>query len=540
MTVKSEVFSEPLNAWTGMRLAYWAYPHEASIKTEEQAKELAAYPAGWRWAKPSVDLPEDFPVAQYDNAEKPTKVVQEGWNTQHNESATLENMFRVSINETSREISFDFKGSDAWSNWKSDLGNSGASEFAQIQAKAQAAFDAISKDPRFEGYTFAATGHSLGGGMAQSFALKNNIDAYVYNSLPIARDTIEGDYFKDVGGFDAALAAYKASDRKVHDVRTPNDIATYWYDGFHQQKYLSELTGQGHDMLPGARMPDFLKTVILLSGEGTLVGGAIMGKDHTMGSIIRTSVGLGIDTEGRYVRPKGHTVFPEVPYEARKRFAELGASRVIEVRKDQNSDPQDPALFHLRREDDSRQRIRVWPNGQTEIDHWSPDGKHIQVELNARDGSPATFRELDRQGQTLSTWEVAMREAGPSQGDTRLASDALTPEQMQVFVNASEQVADPLIARGLKGPEVAQVCAATVAECTRRSCMAQADRFLVSHDGEQVGVMNPGGQMLAEVQVGDALTQPAQAHFQDAVQAADSLAQGRGTGEEAPVQALAA
>src|SRR5690606_20380572 len=127
-------------------------------------------------------------------------------------------------------ITFDFKGSDAWSNWKSDLGNAGASEFAKIQAQAQTAIEALQTDERYKNYRFAATGHSLGGGMAQSFALRNNVDAYVYNSLPIARDTINGDYYSSVGGFDAAVARYQASGRQVHDVRTPNDIATYTFD----------------------------------------------------------------------------------------------------------------------------------------------------------------------------------------------------------------------------------------------------------------------------------------------------------------------
>ncbi|MBV1733928.1 MAG: hypothetical protein KUA38_16955, partial [Hydrogenophaga sp.] len=132
-----------LDARIGMRLAYWAYEH----KDIPEAEKVAKYPEPWRHAKPGVDLPgADFKVLQKDPATG--KVTQEGWNTQHNAEGQLENQFKVSINDKTHEITFDFKGSDAWSNWKSDLGNAGASEFAKIQEQAQRAFDALKNDER--------------------------------------------------------------------------------------------------------------------------------------------------------------------------------------------------------------------------------------------------------------------------------------------------------------------------------------------------------------------------------------------------------
>ena len=153
-----------LDARVAMALSFWAYPHQ----NVEEARKVAEYPEPWSYATPGRDLPPDWPTAQHDAS---GKLTQEGWNTQHNAEGKLENQFKVSINETTKEITFDFKGSDAWSNWKSDLGNAGASEFAKIQAKAQAAHEALKNDERFKDYRFAATGHSLGGGMAQSFEI---------------------------------------------------------------------------------------------------------------------------------------------------------------------------------------------------------------------------------------------------------------------------------------------------------------------------------------------------------------------------------
>ena len=128
----------PWNRWgakVGLHLAFWAYPH----KDVKKAEEVANYPPPWEHAVPGKLLPADWPAPVKDTN---GHLLQDGWNTQHNADGTLENQFMVSINRKTNQISFDFKGSDAWSNWGSDLGNAGASEFAKIQAKAQAAAEA--------------------------------------------------------------------------------------------------------------------------------------------------------------------------------------------------------------------------------------------------------------------------------------------------------------------------------------------------------------------------------------------------------------
>lgn len=140
--------------------------------------------------------------------------------------------------------------------------NSGASEFAKIQAKAQQAFDLLDADPRYKSFAVSTTGHSLGGGMAQAFALKNGLDSQVYNSLPIASATLTSGYFGP-GGYEAALAKYIADGHAVDDIRTPNDIATFYYSRESAGIYLSDKTGQDVTMLPGAFMPAAIKTALL-------------------------------------------------------------------------------------------------------------------------------------------------------------------------------------------------------------------------------------------------------------------------------------
>ncbi len=515
-----------LDASIGMRLAYWAYEH----KDIQEAEKVAKYPEAWRHAKPEVDLPgSDFKVLQKDPATG--RVTQEGWNTQHNADGQLENQFKVSINDKTHEITFDFKGSDAWSNWKSDLGNAGASEFAKIEAKAQVAYEYLRQHPDYKDYRFAATGHSLGGGMAQSFALRNTIDAYVYNSLPIARETIRGDYYKDVGGYDAALARYQASGRQVHDVRTPNDIATYNFEGVWQGQYLSRRMGQEPTILPGPAIPNFLKTAFMLSGSGTLVAGAIMGQDHANQALFDAQQGLSVDVRGRYRIPDGHVDFSRVPPGARQLFARLGASPVIKARCVATSDDVSPFdRFHVQHEDGSAEHIAVNPRtGEVEIDHYDKSGKRSLIEMNGRRAQPARVTEFDAGGKPVSTLNVAMRE-GPSTGGLeqtqmalsqvrqppREAAPALSPAQQVQYAQAYRQTSEALQHHGLNPTQVRQVCAAAVAHCARVA-QGEPERFLVSKDGQRLAVMHEG-HILSEMPIAPALARGTEAHLAQAAQ----------------------
>ena len=515
-----------LDARIGMRLAYWAYEH----KDIPEAEKVAKYPEPWRHAKPGVDLPgADFKVLQKDPATG--KVTQEGWNTQHNAEGQLENQFKVSINDKTHEITFDFKGSDAWSNWKSDLGNAGASEFAKIQEQAQRAFDALKNDERYKDYRFAATGHSLGGGMAQSFALRNNIDACVYNSLPIARETIRGDYYKDVGGYDAALARYQASGRQVHDVRTPNDIATYNYEGVWQGQYLSRRMGQAPTVLPGPSMPNFLKTALVLSGSGTLVAGAIMGQDHANQALFNAQQGLAVNAQGRYRIPEGHADFARVPPEARQLFARLGKSPVIKSSCVATSDDVSPFdRFHIRHEDGSQEHIGVNPrSGEIEIDHYDKKGLRTLIEMNGRRAQPARVTPFDAEGKPLKTGTVAMREGAPPSGQeqTRMAqaeprkpatesAPALSPAQQVQFSLAYRQTSEALQRQGMTPTQISQVCATAVAHCARVG-QGEPERFLVSKDGQRLGVVHEG-RVLSEMPIAPALARSTEAHLGQAAQ----------------------
>ena len=451
------------------------------------------------------------------------RLAEEGWNTQHNAEGKLENQFQVSVNRETHEITFDFKGSDAWSNWKSDLGNAGASEFAKIQAKAQAAYEYLKDNPDYKDYRFATTGHSLGGGMAQSFALRNNLDAYVYNSLPVARDTIEGDYFKDAGGYAAALARYRASGRQVHDVRTPNDIATYFYGGVRQDQYLSQHVPPGPTMLPGSSLPTPLKTVLMASGSGTLVAGSVMASDHANKALVDGQQGLSVGKDGRYIIPEGHADFAQLPPGARKLFARLSESPVVKTICSETRGPSSPCdRFVVTREDGSQQHISVdSSNGGIDIDHYGKDGRHMRIEMNERRHQPARVTEFDAQGKPVHSETVALR---VEESGTRTAAKSLSPEQQAQFVMAWRQTGDRLRDAGLSPAEVGQVCAAAVGHCARHGEKGPPEQFLVSKDVQRLGVMHPGRQ-LSELDIPQALHRSIEEHFAAASQPSAQAAQ---------------
>ena len=492
----------PLDAAVAMRLAFWSYPH----RDIEAAEKIAKYPDSWEHAKPGKHLPANFNGYTPAQAGQPA---QEGWNTQHNAKGELINQFKVSINKEARQITFDFKGSDNVSNFKSDFGNAGASEFARIEAQAQRALEAMKENPDFKGFSYATTGHSLGGGMAQSFALRNNLDAYVYNSLPIARDTIQGDYFQAAGGYGAALARYQASGRTVHDVRTPNDIATTTYDSVMRNQYLSDVVPPGPQRLPGAAIPGALQGVALSHPLSAAVVLGLAANDHTMGTTFDAQHGLGIDPRtGRYVVPEGHVSFAAIPPGVRKELAGLSSSPVTKVFQSEHGGTHDGATsayhrFELSRQDGSTQRLSIHvATGEVELDHRHADGRRTEVKLDPRHPQGMQIREFP--AETLGP-ETAHRQHPAS----------LTLNQQRQLQDIHARLAPGLGARGYSAEQIGQLSAATLAHLERHSALGEAQGIHLSKDGTRIAVRHEHHQ-LSEIRVADALQRSTGEHLQAA------------------------
>ncbi|MFM0085204.1 hypothetical protein P0D72_41120, partial [Paraburkholderia sediminicola] len=140
--------------------------------------------------------------------------------------------FTVFIDTITKTVLFAFKGTDSLTALASDLVNQGTDDWENIRPQAQEELTLLQGDPAFAGYTFVADGHSLGGGMAQTFALENNLDGFGQNSLPIASGAIDKDY---KGNTDAALTAFttyeSSSTLSFQELNVNGDIATWWYQG---------------------------------------------------------------------------------------------------------------------------------------------------------------------------------------------------------------------------------------------------------------------------------------------------------------------
>lgn len=361
---------QPLNAQTGMALAYWGYTPPTNVQ-----EQVMPMPPGWDPLKASY--------------------ITKGWNTQADESGAIQNQFNVYVNRTTKEVVISFKGSDAGSNWSSDLINAGASEFSKIRDQAQTALTNIQNDDRLTGYTISTAGHSLGGGMALSFAVRNGLNAYVYNSLPIPRDTINGEYYTPVGGFDNALQKWLDDGHIVADVRTQNDIATYYYNNLYKGFYLSA----SPTMLPGAAIPDPVKFSLLAStftgSPAGLVGLGIMGSDHTMGNLRDASAGLGLDQEGNFIIPEGSQDFALLPASVRTEIGNLNSTPIVEVHKDGD-------FWIISHQDGAKEWAGIDPSGIATLSTLSGANGRTELAINTHSPtSPVTVSKFDNNGDLI-------------------------------------------------------------------------------------------------------------------------------------------
>lgn len=360
---------------TGMALSYHGY--EVPANPQQQALQL---PSGWLIPPTIGNLGVD-------------------WNVQKNANGQVENQFNVIVNNDPgiKQVVISFKGSDNLNNFASDFANAGAAEFAKIQAQAQDAYKALTEPGSpYAGYTISVAGHSLGGGMAQSFAVKNGLDAYVYNSLPIANDTINGSYFGGSAGFAAALAAWRVNNR-VEDVRTPNDVATWYYSSIYRGTYLSE----NPTVLPGVPLSAEAKNAVLAIAAAAPPVGVLFliltGSAHTVGALRDAATGLGIGSDLRYILPAGSQLFWDIPVQIRREWGLLSDSPPISISLNGR-------FWIVERSDGSKQWVEVDGQGNATITSiGDQDGGSRELSLNINNPAAGlTVIKRDSTGTVIS------------------------------------------------------------------------------------------------------------------------------------------
>jgi len=132
-----------------------------------------------------------FSDAAYSAAGRSTAALGPNWHEDTSLSvATASNQMRAFVNDTTKQVVFAFKGTDNLSNGVSDIVDSGASAYLEIHDALNTSYSSATAN--YSGYQILTDGHSLGGGMSQSFALEHGLNGYGQNALPIASGTFSG------------------------------------------------------------------------------------------------------------------------------------------------------------------------------------------------------------------------------------------------------------------------------------------------------------------------------------------------------------
>jgi Ca2+-binding RTX toxin-like protein len=145
--------------------------------------------------------------------------------------------YRIFVNDTTHEAVIAFKGSSTLADFQSDIQDSGWTQYQAIHDDALAARNYL-KD-HLSKYKIYSVGHSLGGGMAQSFALEFNLDGFAQNSLPVSSGFI-AKYFSNKIITDV-VNLYK-DDHKFVITNVSGDIATLKYSTIEHQLYIATET----------------------------------------------------------------------------------------------------------------------------------------------------------------------------------------------------------------------------------------------------------------------------------------------------------
>ena len=137
------------------------------------------------------------------------------------------NSFSTFVNTATQQVVIAFEGTQSESQLISDVANAGGSAWESIKQSFANILSQIRS--QFPNWQIVTDGHSLGGGMAQTAALENDLSGYAQNSLPISPDAISD--INHSGGLHAALETWRASGNTFNEATVSHDITTIYYAG---------------------------------------------------------------------------------------------------------------------------------------------------------------------------------------------------------------------------------------------------------------------------------------------------------------------
>ena len=137
------------------------------------------------------------------------------------------NSFSTFVNAATHQVVIAFEGTQSEAQLQSDIENAGGAAWESIKRPFENILAQIRQ--QFPDWQIATDGHSLGGGMAQTAALENDLSGFGQNSLPISPNAIRDINATD--GLHAALTGWKASGNTFSEATVSNDITTIAYAG---------------------------------------------------------------------------------------------------------------------------------------------------------------------------------------------------------------------------------------------------------------------------------------------------------------------
>jgi len=241
-----------------------------------------------------MNLVSNVTAAKLAQAAYPGGVTPAGWTPVDTKlTPDGKNAVTLYVNNATSQAVLAFKGSDNLSNFQSDAIDSGATEWAAIKPYAQQLLqEAKGSYPQ---YSISTTGHSLGGGMAQTMALLYGLDGFGFNSLPVAADTINNE-FLSVGLFNSAVSAWKQQGHTFSEFNLEADPATMAYRG---QAYISTSTTQVNNPWAACTaLAPSIASIPLLGNVGKAVVAYCAYESHSIDTMVDQMQGSSGDKYG--------------------------------------------------------------------------------------------------------------------------------------------------------------------------------------------------------------------------------------------------
>jgi hypothetical protein len=248
------------------------------------------------------------------------------------ETPDRNNQIVTFVNDARQQCVLAFKGSNNLQNFRSDILDDGGREWESVRGNVQTILEQKAEmEPDLEGnnikdYTCSVTGHSLGGGMAQTCAVLHGMPGHAQNPLPVSTRAIEierwgsGEVLGE-RGFEQAATAWAQTHRFIN-TRVKDDIANAYYHDFKHGRFvhthvldLPHYTGQSQAQLRilparlAAMLPDWLQSVL----KHTLPNRVLESVDaHMSDTIIRVTKQLDAINNTVGVIPRQATFLTEL------------------------------------------------------------------------------------------------------------------------------------------------------------------------------------------------------------------------------------